>query len=329
MIGQVFGHWTVLSDATGASGGQTRWRCRCVCGAERDLIASQVRHGHTKSCGCVKPGTVLPTVGQRFSRLAVERVYRRAEGGWWVACRCDCGETTEVAKGNLLSGSIKSCGCLAEEMVGDYAGTRFGKWSVLARASAPDGQHGFAFWFCRCDCGTERVVVGYALRRGKSLSCGCDVAERISAAMAEHGMTDSPEWETWSSMRRRCYDPSMASYDNYGGRGIRVCDRWLDSFENFYADMGTRPSDKHSIDRINNDGNYEPDNCRWATWTEQANNRRSTVRLPFRGRTLSTTEWAEVIGIHSSTILARLRDDWSIEEALTTPIRKQKNNRRA
>ncbi|MGN8062766.1 hypothetical protein ACTJK4_14000 [Ralstonia sp. 22111] len=143
-----------------------------------------------------------------------------------------------------------------------------------------------------------------------------------------HGQSNSPTWKSWRSMRDRCGNPGSRSYSDYGGRGISVCERW-NLFENFLADMGERPSRRHSIDRYpNTDGNYEPTNCRWATPAEQARNRRSNRVLNFRGESKCVSAWADAIGIDRLTLQRRLYLGWSVERALTTPLATQFSRRR-
>ncbi|HEX2753677.1 MAG TPA: hypothetical protein VHP34_11355 [Alphaproteobacteria bacterium] len=135
------------------------------------------------------------------------------------------------------------------------------------------------YWICTCDCGGSAVVETYTLTMGKAKSCGCQqskVTVERNKAMATHGESSvmTPEYSTWSGMKRRCDNAKSSKFHLYGGRGIKVCDRWKNSFENFLEDMGRRPANKTSIDRINSDGDYEPGNCRWADAVEQNNNRR-------------------------------------------------------
>lgn len=133
------------------------------------------------------------------------------------------------------------------------------------------------------------------------------------------GKTKNPAYQVWADMKQRCLNPKVPQYHNYGGRGITVCDRWLSSFENFLIDMGEKPAGK-SIDRINNDGNYEPGNCRWATSKEQRDNQRTTHLIEIQGVTKPLRDWARDYGIHETTIHGRLRRGWDIESAVKTPV---------
>jgi len=140
----------------------------------------------------------------------------------------------------------------------------------------------------------------------------------------KHGKSRSAEYKCWDGIVQRCTNNKYHSYSNYGGRGIRLCNRWS-KFENFYADMGSKPSENHSIERIDNEQGYEPSNCRWATSTEQARNRRSNHTLTHDGRTQCVQAWAEECGINKVTLLCRIRAGWSVSKAVSTPPRKYRS----
>ena len=158
----------------------------------------------------------------------------------------------------------------------DMTGKRFHRVTVLEQYDI--NQHQKVTWECLCDCGAVFVCVGSSLRNGSTKSCGCYQRENTRKIHKTHGMCQSSEYIIWQNMKDRCHNPNNKSYDQYGMRGITVCDEWLSGFEGFYRDMGDRPSSKHSIDRIDNDGNYELGNCQWATSTEQARNKRLNPR---------------------------------------------------
>lgn len=199
----------------------------------------------------------------------------------------------------------------------DLTGKRFGKRIVVRRVADAIKWH--PTWLCRCDCGSEDLVLGQCLLKGASSCCF-----KCRKAKIKHGCgrrkAKTVEYNTWTGMKSRCTDKSSTSYANYGGRGIVVCERWENSFENFLADMGPRPSASHSIERIDNDGNYEPSNCRWATILEQNANTRHCKNVTFIGETHNLAEWARRFGFNQQTLQQRFSKGWTPLLALGTPL---------
>jgi hypothetical protein len=175
-------------------------------------------------------------------------------------------------------------------------------------------------WSCLCDCGNTTTVPTRSLTNGQAKSCGCLGRDRAREVHTKHGLRNSPEYRCWSAMLVRCRCESNKDYPRYGARGVTVDRRWL-SFENFVADMGPRPSPKHSIDRIDVNGGYGPHNCRWATAKEQANNRRNTRSIHHAGRRWTVSELAESSGIPLRALYARLfNHHWPVQRAISQPI---------
>lgn len=175
---------------------------------------------------------------------------------------------------------------------------------------------------CKCDCGQETHVMPGSLKSGGTVSCGCLKREilKTNAMKPTHGMVGTHEYGCWSSMIRRCYEPKNIAFHNYGGRGIKVCDRWRESIENFIADMGMSPSPAHSIEREDVNGHYEPGNCRWATPRQQGRNKRTSACVTWNGETHCIAEWAEKVGLSKATLGNRLRAGWDVGKALTQPV---------
>ena len=198
--------------------------------------------------------------------------------------------------------------------INDLTNRRFGKYLVLSRAK--NDKHGSARWDCICDCGSERIVYGSSLNIGKTKSCGCISAEKLLEASTTHGLSDTPIHWIWQKMRARCADKNDC---RYGGRGISVCVRW-NSFENFLADMGDRPSPKHTIDRIDNDGDYTPKNCRWATRRQQANNRKSNRYITYNKQILTYVQWSRRLGGCAGLVQSRIYRGWTEAAAVSTLV---------
>lgn len=191
-------------------------------------------------------------------------------------CLCDCGNSVEVLTYNLKNGNTKSCGCrkysgLLPKQPSNLTGRRFSRLLVISKGALP------GTWICLCDCGVRKQIKGSDLQSGTK-SCGCMYWEGIRKSKnKKHGLNGTPEYVAYYSMLTRCYNINDPSYSYYGARGIKVCDRWLgkSGFINFFSDMGKKPAPELSLDREENNGNYEPRNCRWATKREQVQNRRS------------------------------------------------------
>ncbi len=194
-------------------------------------------------------------------------------------------------------------------------GKKFDRLTVISYAGL-SGKYLKAYWNCKCDCGNEVVKCGKDIRRGSTRSCGCLIGDTTALRNVTHGLSKTPEYGVYYGMRNRCLNPKEPSYSAYGGRGISICDRWLNSFEDFLADMGKRPSQEHSLERKNVDGNYCLENCKWATEMEQANNKRSNVFLTWNGETLTIGQWTRRLGLSHNTIQDRLKYGWPIERVL-------------
>lgn len=201
-------------------------------------------------------------------------------------------------------------------------GTVFDRLTIVSPPIRRRDKNGQSFiWYrCRCRCGTEREFLSGNLRQGHSRSCGCYAAEKSAEASTTHGMRKAPIYAIWNMMMQRCYLQTNIAYHNYGGRGIKVCEKWH-KFEGFFEDIGNPPFSGASLDRIDTDKGYEPENVRWATKAEQAQNKRNNVRYAFRGHNLLLAEWSDMTGISSATLSSRITMyGWPLEKALTYPV---------
>lgn len=203
--------------------------------------------------------------------------------------------------------------------VKDLVGEKFGRLTVVSYVGSTRSS---SEWQCQCECGNTRVVLRTNLMNGQTTSCGCFRRETASVRHTTHGQRNSPEYKVWVSLIQRCCNPNDAGYSRYGERGIGVCERWRNSFEAFFEDMGKRPSSKHSIERQKNSEGYCKENCIWATSKEQTRNRRSNVVLVFEGRKQCLADWASEFGLRTDTLWRRLNKlGWPLERALREPAR--------
>ena len=267
--------------------------------------------------------------GRIFNRLTVTSMCGvRNKKTYWT-CQCACGKVISIRSDGLKSGTVKSCGCYHREVNSrceDLTGKEFNGVAVIKVAhKAPGGMT----WKCLCLCGKEFTTYGSSLKSGHTRSCGClqrKSAAKHAKAMGEarktHGLTNTPEYIVWHSMRQRSLT-GTSTPERYLDRGITICERWVESFENFLEDMGSRPSPVHQINRKDNNGIYEPNNCHWATPKEQQRNRSSNVLIAYRGKTQCISAWAEEYGLRTAVLWVRLRKlGWPIHDALTKPVAK-------
>lgn len=243
-------------------------------------------------------GKVIDIVGQKFGKLTVVSLTDKKKNdrcAIWL-CQCDCGNIFEARSTQLRGGFVTSCGC-ANPNRGKLEGQKFDRLLVV-KFSHID-KHGKVVWECLCDCGNISFVNTSSLTTGNTRSCGCINKENPSNI--KHNMSHTPEYNSFAGAKDRCNNLNNTRYDNYGGRGIRFL--WK-SFEQFYKEMGPRPEGT-SLDRIDNNGNYEPGNCRWATNSEQTNNARSNIKIEIDGVSKSLARWADYFGLNKQTVYTR------------------------
>lgn len=213
-----------------------------------------------------------------------------------------------------------------EDNVASYnrTGERLGK--LVAESPAGMNSRKEMRWLYRCDCGGETVQYPHAAKITRH--CGCETKERLRNRSLTHGQSGTKVYKAYKAMIYRCHSPTSGSFKDYGARGISVCQRWRDSFDAFIADMGERPSGA-TIERIDNDGNYEPGNCVWATRKAQQRNRRANHVIERNGQSMCIAEWSEITGVPYSTIAGRIRRGWPEADAVSRPVQEQNRNSKA
>lgn len=244
--------------------------------------------------------------GEVFNNLTViAEDFSKNKTAW--LCRCLCGGKTIVVSGNLKSGAVKSCGCLSHrDQVEKLVGNKYGRLTAIERGeNSPSGR---IRWVCLCECGKTTLVFATSLKNGGTQSCGCLQKERTGDTSRTHGMTETKEYKAWCLMKGRCYVKTNNKYYLYGGNGIIVSERWFHSFENFFADMGPKPTPNHTLDRFpNQTGNYEPSNCRWATQITQQGNRTNNVWHEHNGKKMIQSDWGRYFGVGNGAIIMHLK----------------------
>lgn len=204
----------------------------------------------------------------------------------------------------------------------DLTNLRFGILTVVRFSKRIRSAY---YWVCKCDCGTVKEINSAGFKYGGTVSCGCKRESSFGLISKTHGMRKTPEYGAWRAMINRCADKSHKNWANYGGKGVYVCADWVSSFEAFYLHIGPRPTPSHSLDRIDNDGNYEPGNVRWATRKEQNNNKSTNRIIIFNGEHITVANFSELINLPYEVVYYRAKRGWSAEKIASTPIREFSN----
>lgn len=273
-------------------------------------------------------GKKIDLTGQKFGRLtAIKIVPNKRKDTYWL-CKCDCGNTKEVDTYRLRSGHTRSCGCLEQEnrekrkQLDGYIGKQYAHLLILKEI--PTAKYETRKVLCRCDCGTEKIVDFENVISGHTKSCGCYKRTLLIDRSTTHGMSNTRLYKVWGLMIQRCYDKNSRAYKGYGGRGITVCDEWLDNFVEFHDWAYSHGYNERAaymectLDRIDVNGNYCPENCRWVDAKEQCNNKTTNRKITFNGETHTIAEWAKKYNINYTTLFCRLfKLGWTVEEALT------------
>lgn len=269
--------------------------------------------------------------GQRFGRLvAIQKVKPHiTSGGAYITmweCKCDCGNTTTVSMQKLKTGHTQSCGCNKKNCKGgsfkDLTGKRFGRLTVIKYLQENEREKKRKCWLCRCDCGNVKTYSADKIISGSTHSCGCEMIERIGRLNRKYIYSCKRLYGVYAAMKERCCNSKNEEYHNYGARGIIVCQEWLESFDNFaewsFANGYNKnaPRGQCTLDRINNDKGYSPDNCRWITNKENCNNMRKNVLIEYNGNTYTMSQLANELSIPYRYFSSRYARGKTIEQIL-------------
>lgn len=257
----------------------------------------------------------IPT-GTKYGRLTVIKEISKKGDSRRFLCQCDCGNEKEVDLRNLRSGNVKSCGKC--NYIPIKIGDVYGRWIVIGKARRKT-KYGHLQWLCECSCDkhTIRYVDEQNLKKGLSLSCGCLTSEETSKRRYKHGYAKTRLFTIWVSMKDRCNNLNDPRYEAYGGRGIKVCDEWENDFVTFknWA-LANGYTNELTIDRKDVNGNYEPTNCQWATWLEQANNKRNNLKIEYKGEIHTASEWGRILKFNAREIRRLYHKGYSLEEII-------------
>ena len=320
MTGKRYGKLLVLEKGYKNKNGIRMWKCRCDCGNEKYIEGRNLRNGNSKSCGCLKKPDLT---GQKFGNYTVIRKVESPDNRSRWLCECKCGKQKIIPTCVLRSGKVKQCvKCHNKERaindLEDFSGKKIDKLLVIRPidvSNDPNYPKSTA-WECLCDCGNITIKTPNQLRKNMHLNCGCDIGHK-------DGRSAERLYGIFRGMHYRCENPQNDAYKWYGAKGISVCEEWsgYDGYDNFKEwALNNGYSDNLSIDRIDFNGDYKPNNCRWADFSIQANNTSRNIFLTYKGKTKTMTQWAKELGLTVATIRGRLKYSDDIDKILSTPI---------
>ena len=260
-------------------------------------------------------------IGEKYGALTViERSDKKSGCHYMWKCQCDCGNITYGTIYNMAAGRKVSCGC---RHTNDLTGKKFGRLTVVERYEKMSSGH--SKWLCICECGNTKIVEDSNLKHSDKISCGCWRKELYIENAKYNGDSKTELYKIWSGMIRRCYNQKMQNYKYYGGRGVCVCDDWRNdengyfNFKKWALENGYKEG--LSIERVDYNGNYCPENCTWILQKDQMKNTRRTHKITYNGKTMCLTDWAKELNISRWTLSSRLQRGMSVEEAFTSPVK--------
>lgn len=262
-------------------------------------------------------GKFIDLTGKRFGKwLVLKRVANSKNNSPKFLCKCDCGTIKEVLSFTLRNGNSTNCGCYIYEKNKKLIGQKFGRWTIIKRVE--NDKYNQIRYLCQCDCGNTNIVHLGQLKSGHSKSCGCLSNELKRKRANTHSKSNTRIYHIFNSMKVRCLNSNYKAYKYYGARGIKVCDEWLDKengFTNFYNwAINNGYTEELTIDRIDNNGNYEPSNCRWVTMEIQANNVRTNIIIKYNNEEHTLSEWSKILKLNYKTIFKRYSDGFCLED---------------
>lgn len=263
-------------------------------------------------------------IGIKYGHLTcVEFSHKEKRKGYFFKFKCDCGQEKICNLSRVRNGYIKSCGCLRIEnqrkmVFKDLTGQKFNYLTVIEYVGSKNKK---SMWLCECECGNQTIVDSSSLKSGNTKACGCHMKDGWGNNKT-HGMSKTRLYRIWQAMISRCYYEKNKYYQNYGGRGISVCDEWRNNFELFMKwSLNNHYANNLTIDRIDNDKGYSPDNCKWVTRFVQMNNTRNNRLLDYNGQTKTVAEWSRYANISYDVLHSRIfRYHWPVDKALETPV---------